>query len=381
MRNKRLDVLRCIAVLAVFCHHSGPHYNGIIPVFNKIGWAGVDLFFVLSGFLISGLLFAEYKKIQSIRIGRFLLRRGLKIYPSFYVFLIGAGIVSAAFSRTMVPQKSEVLHEVFFVQNYLPSMWGHTWSLAVEEHFYILLPIFLALLIRYSRNRENPFQLIPFAFGVVAIISILSRALFLLVPQKDLYLGLSFTATNSRMDALFFGVLLSYFHHFNHEELKAFFLRHKLALGLFSVALLSTPLIFARKTPGFVVFGYTGMYIGFGVLLMLSLFVHDVLPKWLGPRLGAIGTAMALLGTYSYSIYLWHLPMLYWTPAIAKRVFHVELSPWTAFAVYLATGFAFGILMARLIEFPVLKIRDRVIPAKVRDIAIGHSFLIHPAKT
>jgi peptidoglycan/LPS O-acetylase OafA/YrhL len=84
-RNQSLDVLRGIAVLSVLGCHST--YSPILR--NVVGGVGVDLFFVLSGFLISGLLFDEYKKTGGIRIGRFLLRRGLKIWPSYYLLVLG----------------------------------------------------------------------------------------------------------------------------------------------------------------------------------------------------------------------------------------------------------------------------------------------------
>lgn len=346
----------------MICHHSGPHFDGIIPLFTKIGWAGVDLFFVLSGFLISGLLFAEYRKVQSIRIGRFLIRRGFKIYPSFYVFLVVAGIVAAHFSRTAMPGHHSLLHEIFFVQNYLPGEWGHTWSLAVEEHFYVLLPIFLVVLAKRSTNRENPFRSVPIAFVFVAIISLASRALFLLVPQQNPYLGLSFSATNSRMDALFFGVLLSYLYYFNSEPLKQFFLNYRNQLAILCAALLSVPLIVSRETPAFVTFGLTGMYLGFGILLMLSLFVRDVLPSRMRPALSLVASGMAFLGVYSYSIYLWHIPMAFWTPAIGRRIFHVDLPVWVAFVVSFIASLIVGITMARVVEFPMLRIRERFFP-------------------
>ena len=77
-RNESLDVLRCVAVLLVVGYHM-PYYR----LWGRIGWIGVDLFFVLSGFLISGLLFREFRDTGSIDVKRFLIRRGLKIYPSF----------------------------------------------------------------------------------------------------------------------------------------------------------------------------------------------------------------------------------------------------------------------------------------------------------
>src|ERR1035437_9769085 len=132
MRNKRLDVLRCIAVLLVILRH------GYIPTrLGNAGWAGVDLCFVLSGFLISGLLFIEYKKRNSISFKRFFIRRGLKLYPAFYVFLFVTFLDRLILHR--VGSLRPFLSEMLYVQNYGPSIWVHTWSLAVEEHFYILL--------------------------------------------------------------------------------------------------------------------------------------------------------------------------------------------------------------------------------------------------
>src|SRR5260370_38814364 len=82
LRNKRLDVLRCIAIILVIFHH-----GQVFDIFSRAGWMGVDLFFVLSGFLISGLLFGEFRKKGSIQYKRFFVRRAFKIYPAFYIFL------------------------------------------------------------------------------------------------------------------------------------------------------------------------------------------------------------------------------------------------------------------------------------------------------
>lgn len=148
MRNKRLDILRCIAVFSVMILH-----GNIWPFFGRIGWVGVDLFFVLSGFLISGLLFSEYKTRNSISFKRFFIRRGLKIYPAFYLFLFLTGILSRIVFRTHL-QVTNYLHEIFFTQNYWQGVWDHTWTLAVEEHFYVFLPVLLLFLVKFSSNRQ-----------------------------------------------------------------------------------------------------------------------------------------------------------------------------------------------------------------------------------
>lgn len=82
-RNQAIDFLRGVAVaLTIFRHF------GVNLFLYKIGWVGVDLFFVLSGFLVSGLLFGEYKKTGGIDFPRFFVRRGLKIYPLFYLIIL-----------------------------------------------------------------------------------------------------------------------------------------------------------------------------------------------------------------------------------------------------------------------------------------------------
>lgn len=83
MRNTGLDLLRLVAILLVLGRHLLPGYenNTFLSIWRTGGWVGVDLFFVLSGFLVSGLLFEEYKKRGSLDLKRFLIRRGFKIYP------------------------------------------------------------------------------------------------------------------------------------------------------------------------------------------------------------------------------------------------------------------------------------------------------------
>ncbi len=87
MRIRELDFLRGIAVLMVFCSHAPFTF-----LLSKIGYTGVEFFFVLSGFLVSNLLFAEYKKTGTVNPFKFLIRRGFKIYPLFY-FMIGLTLV------------------------------------------------------------------------------------------------------------------------------------------------------------------------------------------------------------------------------------------------------------------------------------------------
>jgi peptidoglycan/LPS O-acetylase OafA/YrhL len=152
-----LDVLRGVAVVTVLVVHTPWPVRpgeGVWGRLLALGTYGVDLFFfVLSGFLISGLLFAEYAKSGSIRFGRYWLRRGFKIWPSYFA-TYGLAFTLAYASRVQAGEPTlgllmRSLPNFVFVQNYLStdSRWFASWSLAVEEQFCTTLtPLLFGLL-------------------------------------------------------------------------------------------------------------------------------------------------------------------------------------------------------------------------------------------
>jgi peptidoglycan/LPS O-acetylase OafA/YrhL len=365
MRNKRLDVLRCIAVLLVLLYHS----DVAMHLVGDGGWAGVDLFFVLSGFLISGLLFTEYKERKSISFQRFFIRRGLKLYPAFYFYILVMFLYQVVFHRT-VGTPGQYLSEMLYVQNYGPFIWRHTWSLAVEEHFYLLLPLFLLILIRYAPNREDPFRVMPGAFLVVATACLALRvATVLRIPQAALLdwtmYREAYATTHCRIDSLFFGVLLGYFYHFRPETLDRLLgpTKNRIVLAFLSAALLSACLFIPIQSRFMLTAGLTLVYLGFGCVLMLCLRVQNVLSTVLATPLEQIGKGFAYVGMYSYSIYLWHTAFLGWGPGFVRHVFHTRPNAFAGFAIYLTVSITFGISMSRLIEYPVLRVRDQIFPA------------------
>src|SRR6267142_2154954 len=358
MRNKRLDILRCVAVFLVMFDH-----GGIWPAVTHNGWVGVDLFFVLSGFLISGLLFSEYKTRSSISFKRFFIRRGLKIYPAFYLFLFLTGVVSYIVFNTVSPT-IHYLPEVFFLQNYWHGVWDHTWSLGVEEHFYILLPTVLLFLVRRFPARRDPFFALPRIFAVVAIMCIGFRAASVCYGTPNFHTA--YAASHDRIDALFFGVLLGYFYHFRREDLDQLLhpMWNRVAVAACSAGLLSTVLLFPRDSKLFSTFGFTCVYLGFGGVLLLSIYLQGILRGRIARFVGVIGTGAASVGMYSYSIYLWHGPTDALFPGLVRRLLHVpSFSATERFAVYTIGSLVIGITMSKIIEYPILRLRDRIFPA------------------
>src|SRR5207249_4772189 len=140
-RSSTLDIMRAVAIALVLGRHmevcskdtnAGLHY--LTALWNRGGWVGVDLFFVRSGFLVSGLLFKEHQRYGAISFKHFIIRRGFKIYPPFYGLIAITVVVGLLKGNLDI---SRLLHELVFLQNYgKGGVWPQTWSLAVEEHFY-----------------------------------------------------------------------------------------------------------------------------------------------------------------------------------------------------------------------------------------------------
>jgi len=149
-RIPSLDGLRAISILLVlFSHLAG---TGGFPVSAAasnpwaLGSLGVTVFFVISGFLITGLLLEELRRTDRIRLGRFYFRRTLRIFPPYFAFLIALAIASAAGWITL--NSGDLLSSATYTSNYHDARsWfvGHTWSLSVEEQFYLLWPAVLLL--------------------------------------------------------------------------------------------------------------------------------------------------------------------------------------------------------------------------------------------
>jgi len=338
VRNPSLDILRAVAILLVFCYHS----EGALLI-SRFGWIGVDLFFVLSGFLVSGLLFREYRTTQQIRPGRFLLRRGMKIYPQFYFFI--AASLAVACLQGHPPRGAQIAAELGFVQNYFPGMWSHTWSLGVEEHFYLLLTLVIVMLAR--RGGENPFRSLPRGIAAACLVVLALRIVtWKLHPRiTDL---IDVFPSHLRMDSLLIGVLIGYYHTFHDAALAHWMRRFAGWLPPLSILLLCPVTFLTREDPFMITIGFSLVACGFALLLLSVL--YPVKPP-ASPSSAA--RAMARLGQVSYAFYLWHGPII---AACDGLKISLELNMALSFAASLLMAF----LTTRLIEVPVLRLRDRL---------------------
>lgn len=152
-RSLQLDFIRGFAILMVLGRHPTwfPQFagglEGFATVWGLFGLTAIDLFFVLSGFLIGGLLFKEWKQSGRLDTVRFLIRRGLKIWPAYFVYVVFVLLAYIWEGTHGTPRQVFALMLPNFVhlQSYVLTPAVHTWSLAVEEHFYLALPFIVAL--------------------------------------------------------------------------------------------------------------------------------------------------------------------------------------------------------------------------------------------
>jgi peptidoglycan/LPS O-acetylase OafA/YrhL len=139
-RQPGLDLLRALAVIVVVIYHAGIMGFPLPGRIHRFGWIGVDLFFVLSGYLIGGQLLKELARTQELHLGRFFARRALRILPA-YLVILGIYVYLPAWRE--YPEMSPSWKFLISAQNiglHGGTAFSHAWSLAVEDQFYLILP-------------------------------------------------------------------------------------------------------------------------------------------------------------------------------------------------------------------------------------------------
>src|SRR5437762_1614618 len=210
-RQPGLDLLRALAIIVVVIYHAALFGFKLPGRVDRFGWIGVDLFFVLSGYLIGGQLLAPLAREQSIKLGRFFARRVLRIMPAYFVILAVYFLLP---SWCEFPDMAQPLWKFLLsVQNIAlhgGTAFSHAWSLAVEDQFYLALPFHLLFLFR----RPRAAIIIPclIVFGGIGL-----RALLAAQNPSVNGGGVSFRGfqawiyypTWTRLDPLVFGVVLA----------------------------------------------------------------------------------------------------------------------------------------------------------------------------
>jgi len=353
-RIKELDGLRGIAVVLVMALHlfKRAGYFTEHPVlettiiFTTVGWVGVDIFFTLSGFLITSILLKSKTGEHYFR--NFYVRRALRIFPLYYAailfVLFFAPKVEEEFTNqlsTALPimllyqQNWALLFKGFYITQYL----GITWSLAIEEQFYLIWPFIV-----YKLDRE---KLIRFSIGYIAL-SIIGRVLGTLLwpdlPQASTFF---YYTSFARFEEMLFGGLLATFLTYDgaHEKVKRY------ALPLFLTSFAVFVALHILSLPGSPHPEHASLPLTLGGYTTAALFTVGLIgifvthpPRDIFRRFFA-NPVLTFLGKYSYSMYLFHMT----AALILLDVFwHSELRGWKPFILYPLTTYIATVIIALL---------------------------------
>lgn len=340
-----LDGLRGLAILAVMGFHARlPGTHG--------GFLGVDVFFVISGFLITSLLLEERRRHGSNNFKRFYIRRGLRLFPALFVllvfYLVHALVLDGA-------RRSNELKEIAFTLGYVMNWalsfdWvkagnlSHTWSLAIEEQFYVLWPAALLILLAVFRSRLLPIA----ATLVAAIVAIALWRARVYHPGPGIAYYRAFFGLDTRGDGLLLGCLVSFVMYSSALH------QHRIFKALMSVgAVVASVAIAAIMIMGrnqLAAYYYDRYLISFVVAGVAVIVAHVVMaPASAIARLLSL-RPLVWLGRISYSLYLWHIPVFL---AVGRRDFSL---PTTALRVGLSVAIAslsFSVIEQRFLRLKV----------------------------
>jgi len=360
MRMPGLDLLRAIAIIWVMLFHSfivgglGEGYEWL----SRYGWMGVDLFFVLSGFLIGSQLLAPLARGERLDLRGFYLRRAFRIVPAFLVVLALYLLVPGFREKPgMEPWWKFAAFIVNFNIDYtVKQAFSHAWSLCVEEPFYLLFPLLAWWMMRNPSRRK----VVAACVGVVLAGITLRSALWLhdtaLDPQRNWFIEDIYYPTWCRLDGLLAGVVLATLKTFRPQFWARAASRANVALLLGLATLGLAFWLFRERT------GLLGNSVGWPVLslgLALMVFAGAQHESWIGRwRMPGAGWLAAI----SYSLYLTHKAVFHMVDvAFAGALAGRGLVAFAAFAAASLTGAA---LLHYLVERPFLRLRERVLAVR-----------------
>lgn len=369
-RSNGLDNLRALAIALVFMYHYMVFVSGE-PTFgwaSSVGWVGVDLFFVLSGYLIGNQLFAGLAERHALSLSRFYARRALRTWPVFWLVLAAYFIFPSAMGGKPPPSLWKFLT---FTQNYQlqpGTAFSHAWSLCIEEQFYLVLPLVVLLAVKVGSRRLQAWLLLMtlLAVGIATRWVLWSEYGLEAGGKGNGYYPNVYYATLGRFDEFLPGIavaLVKNYHPLRWQRLMA------RGVALFGVGLAATVAVLygvlyhyyidGYGYPFFMsVFGYSLVAMAFSLLVASALSPHSPLQRIKIP--GAYSVAL-----WSYSIYLTHKPVGF---VLKGYLAPYGLQQPAQVLVIAAASIAVGAVLCRLVELPFMQLRDRGVPSLFRPV-------------
>jgi peptidoglycan/LPS O-acetylase OafA/YrhL len=368
-RSHGLDTLRSLAILSVMVFHIYTFHDvGTLPWMlefaAQMGWMGVDLFFVLSGYLIGSQLLRPYLRNERPRLWNFYRNRLYRVLPAYLVVLAIYFFLPVWRESPGLPPLWQLLT---FTQNLLvdyrvDQAFSHVWSLCIEEHFYLFLPLVVLLMMGKPSIRKTATLL-----GGLVLFGVCLRAFILIHTLRPLasagqsfglvYIERIYYPTYSRLDGLLAGVTLALVKTFRQVWWTALAKRGHtlfcLGLGMVGVAawLFKGRWVSVTGASAFgTVVGFPVLSLGLGLLVASALSTNGLLSRIKIP--GA-----KLVATLAYSMYLTHKELIHLVDLCFPAIAQAGILQWLG--VYVVSCLIFAAALYLCVERPFLILRDR----------------------
>ena len=355
-----LDNLRAFAIIMVFFFHYQRWFEhpAWMPTALNFGWTGVDLFFVLSGFLISSQLFAQIKKDGHFSMRNFYIKRFFRILPIYY-FVLAIYFLFPFFSSTqLLPPLWKFLT---FTQNFGADFtnqraFGVVWSLCVEEHFYLLMPAILLLLLKTGIFKKGYLLLLVLFVAGFLIRLYCWYDVYLHqtngVENRMLWVQTIYYPTYNRLDGLLAGVSIAAMYNY----LPAIFNRLSkyvnllIAIGLIILTgtyfLCGNNMDFVRS-----IFSFPLVSIGFGCTVLSAIMPNSFLYKWKS-------VVLTKIAELSYALYLVHMAIILSAQTVLSD-WGIAKNSSLMLVLTIILCIVVALILHHAIEKPFMKMRER----------------------
>jgi peptidoglycan/LPS O-acetylase OafA/YrhL len=356
-RQPGLDLLRAVAIIVVVIYHSALFGFKLPGRIDRFGWIGVDLFFVLSGYLIGGQLLAPLARGNKINLRRFFARRGLRIMPAYFVVLAVYFLLP---SWREYPDMSQPLWKFLLsIQNIAlhgGTAFSHAWSLAVEDQFYLVLPFLLLFLFRNPRSAT----IVP----CLLLVGGIALRAFLAAQNPSVDGGVSFRGfqawiyypTWTRLDPLVFGVALAAIERFRPQWWQRL-MDSAVWIWLPGLVLIAYALYLGESddlTVTACVWQFPLIALGMAALLICS-----VSPRLMFRRVAIPGAAF--IASIAYSTYLIQKLVIHFVGQFCNS-HNIGLTSVPALIGVEVAVYVAAILLFVVVERPFLQLRRRLAP-------------------
>ena len=276
--------------------------------------------------------------------------------PLFYTALLIQLIYSIAKGQELSIR--QVVHEVFFIQNYLPGFMNVTWSLGIEEQFYLLLALGMPFILKAGKSVKT---VVYYCVAIMLFCFTLRITSIGYCTDYDPYKN--FYPLHLRADSLCSGIVLSFLYHFKREKFEIFLHDKKLLISVICVAAFLPLFLYPYYNKFTYTAGFSFAYIGYFLLVALFLVRKNEVKFQQATIKSFIFSRIAWVGYYSYSIYLFHFFIGFGLVSNFRKIAGTENPVYIEFLIFLLGNILFGYIVSKVVEQPVLKWRDKRFPA------------------